>query len=95
MSLAKKNDRIRHGERLIQVVVRLAQLKNLFKELEDAGKTVEEQAAILEMDHIFGARGNNEHFLRSDYYLMANRLANEPFGQLVAEAQQEEDALEP
>jgi hypothetical protein len=93
VSLAKKNGRIRQGERLIQVVARLAQLKNLFKELEDAGYSIEQQAAILELDHIFGIKGSNEHFLRSDYYLMANRLANEPFGQLVSEAQQEEDAL--
>jgi hypothetical protein len=93
MSLAKKNNRIRQGERLIQVVARLAQLKNLIKDLSDAGKTSAEIAAILETDHIFGIRGANEHFLRSDYYLMIYRLDNEPFGQLVSEAQQEEDAL--
>jgi hypothetical protein len=86
MSLAKKNDHIRQGERLIQVVARLAQLKNLIKDLSDAGKTSEEIAAILETQHIFGPSGANEHFLRSDYYLMIYRLANEPFGQLVSES---------
>jgi hypothetical protein len=95
VSLAKKNGHIRQGERLIQVVARLAQLKNLIKDLSDAGKTVEQIAAILETQHIFGPSDANVHFLRSDYFLMALRLANESFGDLVSEAQQQEDLLDP
>jgi hypothetical protein len=74
MPLSTKDSKIRTGELLKQVANRVDEVKALVDTLSAQGKTAEEMAGLLETGFIFGNFGNNQHFLRSDFYTMIKQL---------------------